>query len=50
MSSGGGEEDLALACNPTVVFVEEEDAAKMQTVQDAVDLLKAAIAQKGATA
>ena len=32
------------------VNIEEEDAAKMKTVQDAVDLLKAAIAQKKATA
>ena len=32
------------------VNIEEEDAAKMQTVQDAVDLLKAAIARKEARA
>lgn len=32
------------------VNIEDEDAAKMQTVQDAVDLLKAAIAKKEATA
>ena len=32
------------------VNIEEEDAAKMQTVQDAVELLKVAIARKEATA
>jgi acyl carrier protein len=32
------------------VNIEEEDAAKMKTVQDAVDLLKAGLAQKKATA
>jgi len=32
------------------VNINEEDAAKMQTVQNAVDLLKSALAQKGAKA
>ena len=32
------------------VNIEEEDAEKMKTVQDAVDLLKAGLAQKKATA
>ena len=43
--------EILTACqNMFDVNIEEEDAAKMQTVQDAVDLLKAAIARKEATA
>lgn len=43
--------EILTACQNTFdVNIEEEDAAKMQTVQDAVDLLKAAIARKEARA